>query len=122
MSNAPRASGDWRHALAAARAAPRCGARSRRSGLACQGAAMPNGRCRMHGGASTGPRPAEGLARCVLAKTKHGRRNAAARALAAQRGQVRAAIAALRRLLAMAEAGDGGIAAEEMLDSGHVER
>jgi hypothetical protein len=33
--------------------APRCGAKTRR-GKACQAPAMPNGRCRMHGGASTG--------------------------------------------------------------------
>lgn len=52
--------------------ASRCGARTR-SGAPCQGPAMPNGRCRMHGGASTGPRTAEGLARMRAAKTKHGR-------------------------------------------------
>ncbi|WOH66175.1 HGGxSTG domain-containing protein [Bradyrhizobium sp. BWA-3-5] len=34
--------------------APRCGARSRRSGKPCQSPAMPNGRCRMHGGLSPG--------------------------------------------------------------------
>ena len=32
---------------------PRCGARTR-SGKACQSGAMPNGRCRMHGGSSPG--------------------------------------------------------------------
>ena len=32
---------------------PRCGARTR-SGSPCQSPAMRNGRCRMHGGASTG--------------------------------------------------------------------
>jgi uncharacterized protein YjcR len=32
---------------------PRCGARTR-SGNSCQAAAMPNGRCRMHGGKSQG--------------------------------------------------------------------
>ena len=32
---------------------PRCGARTR-SGSPCEGPAMPNGRCRMHGGASPG--------------------------------------------------------------------
>ena len=31
-----------------------------------------NGRCRMHGGASTGPRTAEGLARLRRARWKHG--------------------------------------------------
>ena len=33
---------------------------------------MANGRCRLHGGRSTGPRTAEGLARMRRAKTKHG--------------------------------------------------
>jgi hypothetical protein len=51
--------------------APRCGANTRR-GTACQSPAMANGRCRMHGGASTGPRTAEGLARSRLARWKHG--------------------------------------------------
>src|SRR5436190_17488222 len=32
---------------------PRCGAKTRR-GSPCQSPAMPNGRCRMHGGPSTG--------------------------------------------------------------------
>jgi len=32
----------------------RCGARNR-SGKPCRNWAMPNGRCRMHGGKSTGP-------------------------------------------------------------------
>lgn len=31
-----------------------CGAHSRRTGQPCQSAPMTNGRCRMHGGASTG--------------------------------------------------------------------
>jgi hypothetical protein len=34
--------------------APRCGARTKRSGKPCQSPAMPNGRCRMHGGLSPG--------------------------------------------------------------------
>ena len=33
---------------------------------------MPNGRCRMHGGAGTGPRTPEGLQRIVKAHTMHG--------------------------------------------------
>jgi hypothetical protein len=45
-------------ALLKANAAPRCGARSKRTGKPCLGAAMPNGRCKFHGGKSTGPRPA----------------------------------------------------------------
>lgn len=51
---------------------PRCGARTRQ-GLPCQAPAvwdtqwdMPrNGRCRMHGGLSTGPRTAEGKGRSL---------------------------------------------------------
>jgi len=54
------------------RRAPWCGARTRAGG-SCLGSAMANGRCRMHGGASTGPRTAVGLARTVAAKTTHGR-------------------------------------------------
>ena len=72
--------------------APRCGARTRVGGC-CRQPAMANGRCRMHGGLSTGPRTAVGLARSRRARWKHGfccaeirtlRRNAAqtARSLA----------------------------------------
>ena len=68
-------------ALLKANAAPRCGARSKRTGKPCQGAAMPNGRCKLHGGKSTGPRTPEGLARS--------RREAKA-----ERSRVRAAILA----------------------------
>jgi len=59
-------------ALLKANAAPRCGARSKRTGKPCRGAAMPNGRCKLHGGKSTGPRTPEGLARCRRANWKHG--------------------------------------------------
>ncbi len=52
--------------------APACGARTRPGG-SCLGLAMASGRCRIHGGASTGPRTAVGLARIVAAKTTHGR-------------------------------------------------
>lgn len=53
--------------------APRCGARTRR-GTACQCPAMRGRtRCRLHGGKSTGPRTAEGLARIRTANTRHGR-------------------------------------------------
>jgi hypothetical protein len=33
---------------------------------------MSNGRCRMHGGKSTGPRTSEGLERMRRANTRHG--------------------------------------------------
>jgi hypothetical protein len=51
--------------------APRCGAKTR-GGPACMAPAMPNGRCRMHGGTSTGPRTEIGLARSMRANWKHG--------------------------------------------------
>ena len=51
--------------------APRCGAKTR-LGCPCKGPAMKNGRCRMHGGTSTGPKTAAGKARIAAARTKHG--------------------------------------------------
>src|ERR1700726_5331 len=63
----------------------RCGARvknllkGRAHGVAilrdpfCNAWAMPNGRCRVHGGASTGPKSPEGKA-CVVAAMVAGRR------------------------------------------------
>jgi hypothetical protein len=62
--------------------APRCGAKTRRV-TPCQAPAMANGRCRMHGGKSTGPRTPEGLARSKKANWKHG--NYSAESLAARR-------------------------------------
>ena len=53
----------------------RCGARTR-AGTPCLRWPMPNGRCRLHGGCSTGPRTAEGLARIRAARTIHGGRSA----------------------------------------------
>jgi len=46
--------------------APRCGAKTR-SGAPCRSAAMPNGRCRMHGGGSPGA-PGTGLERRRLTR------------------------------------------------------
>ena len=47
-----------------------------RSGGACQLTGNPrNGRCYLHGGASTGPKTAEGRARIAAAQFKHGRRS-----------------------------------------------
>ena len=60
--------------------APRCGAKARRTGCACRAPAMANGRCRMHGGKSTGPRTPEGLASLARAGTRHGEYGAAGRA------------------------------------------
>lgn len=52
---------------------PRCGAKTRR-GTKCQCPAMGNGRCRLHGGLSTGARTRLGLERIRRAVTKHGLR------------------------------------------------
>jgi len=49
----------------------RCGARTRR-GTSCRCPAMANGRCRLHGGLSTGPKTPEGIERIRRAVTKHG--------------------------------------------------
>jgi hypothetical protein len=43
----------WKEALEKAVQAKRCGAKTR-EGQACQSPAMVNGRCRMHGGKSSG--------------------------------------------------------------------
>ncbi len=46
-----------------------CGARTRK-GTPCRGMALANGRCRFHGGLSTGPRTLEGRARIAAAQRK----------------------------------------------------
>jgi hypothetical protein len=56
-------------------AAPRCGAHTR-MGHSCRQPAMANGRCRFHGGLSTGPRTAEGLRNARTARFVHGGRTA----------------------------------------------
>lgn len=71
---------------------------------------MSNGRCRMHGGSSTGARTLAGLERIAQAKTVHGRRSMAyaadRRAMAAQNRTMRATVkqakADLRALWKMA--------------------
>jgi hypothetical protein len=52
-------------------AAPRCGAQTRAGGC-CRQPAMMAAPCRLHGGLSTGPRTAEGRARCAGVRLKHG--------------------------------------------------
>jgi hypothetical protein len=81
-----------------ANSTPRCAARRKSDGRPCQGAAMGNGRCRVHGGLSTGPRTPEGLERSRRANWKHG--YYAAEAKAARRGG-REAGRTLRRLLSL---------------------
>ena len=59
--------------------AARCGANTRRR-TPCRCPAMANGRCRLHGGLSSGPRTEEGIERIRRAVTKHGRYSNAAKA------------------------------------------
>ena len=71
----------------------RCGAKTR-SGSKCQRPAYKvNGKCHLHGGASTGPRTKDGLARLTEARTIHGKftkeKRAAARRFAEQGRQMR---------------------------------
>jgi hypothetical protein len=82
-------------ALIRANAAPRCGARSKRTGKPCRAAAMPNGRCKIHGGKSTGPRTPEGLERSRRANWKHGYYSREAKA---ERSRVRVGRLLLRYL------------------------
>jgi len=59
--------------------APKCGARSKRNNhQPCKQPAMKNGRCRLHGGKSTGPRTLEGKKLSASANFKHGRYTKAA--------------------------------------------
>jgi hypothetical protein len=67
---------------------PKCGAKCR-TGEPCKNPSMKNGRCRMHGGKSTG------------APIKHGQRTKAA---AAQKREDRGLIMALRRVSLLGEA------------------
>ena len=107
LSNEPHANG-WREHLALAHAAPRCGVPRKSDGLPCQQGAMPNGRCRMHGGMSTGPRTAEGLERSRKARWQHGHYSARAKA---ERQEARRELQTLRALLAAAMR-DGDMDAE----------
>ena len=52
---------------------PRCQAKSKRSKQQCRKAAVRDKQvCRIHGGASTGPKTVKGRKRCAAAKTVHG--------------------------------------------------
>lgn len=101
--DAPR----WRVLLHRANAARRCGATCKRTRQPCRSPAMSNGRCRMHGGPSTGARTPEGQAQCRVAPRKHGGRDAAARARAAQRRAARRLSLLLETMAAEARAGSG---------------
>jgi hypothetical protein len=93
--NAKRRVPDWRVTLPLAQATPRCGARTR-TGMPCRAPAMACGKCRMHGGASTGPRTSKGLERIREARTTHGRRTAE---MDRMRAMVRVLMAGAKRLV-----------------------
>ena len=90
-------------------AAPRCVAHTRCGGE-CRQPAMPNGRCRLHGGLSTGPRTPAGLARSRRARWKHGARSAQVRALLREARLQARRTRALRARLDGSSAGHGLIA------------
>jgi hypothetical protein len=75
--------------------AARCGAKTRR-GTRCLCPAMRNGRCRLHGGLSTGPKTTEGIERIRRAVTKHGHYSKGAKA---ERAECRELLRACREML-----------------------
>jgi len=83
-------------------AAPRCGAKTR-AGCPCRQPAMGNGRCRLHGGKSTGARTESGLARVRTNRLVHGARTAEIidlRSAAARHGRTLRALARLAKATA----------------------
>jgi hypothetical protein len=81
------------------RTAARCGAKTRR-GTSCQCPGMrTNGRCRIHGGLSTGPKTAEGIERIRQSRTKHGVYSQAWQAQMAKNRETRRKITELIRIL-----------------------
>jgi hypothetical protein len=58
---------------ASAKKTPWCGAKTRRGGTCRKWHLQGKQRCKLHGGASTGPRTAAGRARIAAAHYKHGR-------------------------------------------------
>ena len=66
----------------------RCEAVTRKGTLCQRPETKQNGRCKLHGGRSTGPRTAEGVASLTASKTTHGRTTAAERAKARHRSKV----------------------------------
>jgi hypothetical protein len=84
--------------------ASRCGARNR-AGLPCRAPAMANGRCRSHGGKSTGPRTTAGRERLRAAHTVHGWHGAEGRALRAAIADLRAMGECLCRIVAARRSG-----------------
>ena len=90
----------WQKGIDAANAAPRCGAKKRRKGTPCGSPAMANGKCRIHGGTSTGPKTVAGVESIRKANWKHGRRSAEA---IRQRKEATSLRSEIKRLAALAE-------------------
>jgi hypothetical protein len=87
---------DLNNPTARLNAAPRCGARAKRTGQPCQSPAIKGkARCRMHGGRSTGPPKGNKNA------LRHGKRSAEARA-------IRFHLAVMARLLTRRYGNPGG--------------
>jgi hypothetical protein len=95
MVRSPRNSGGSTTSLSASRQSACADLFRRKSQHGMQAAAMPNGRCKVHGGKSTGPRTPEGLERSRRANWKHGYYSREAKA---ERSRVRAAMLVLRYL------------------------
>jgi len=98
---------------------PRCGARTRK-GTPCKCKALPNGRCKHHGGLSTGPRTVAGkeaakrnliAARAALADPRY----AELRSKAARKGWTTRRLNTMKRTLAQMAA-EGDPLAAELLD------
>lgn len=95
-------------------ASPRCGARAKSTGRPCRAPGVRKadgtyGRCRMHGGASTGPRTPEGRERCRQARLTHGLYcRAAVEARRADRAALRELLQGLGELMDAAQASDCG--------------
>ena len=85
-------------AVDAASMPPACGARTR-NGEPCRSFSMRNGRCRMHGGGSTGRKAAAGIASHREAVTIHGGRS---REMIEFRRQMREMRTEARRLVGLA--------------------
>jgi hypothetical protein len=85
----------------------RCGAKTR-FGTPCRRPAMRNGRCRLHGGLSTGPKTSEGRHRIRLALLKHGRYTKQAKQERLQwRELVRTSMGLLRQLKGLPPSASG---------------
>ncbi len=80
----------------------RCRAKSKRTGVQCKAPALADKFvCKTHGGRSTGPKTAEGRARCAAARTVHGQGTRQARRELSEGLAQLAALEGLARRLGM---------------------